>query len=395
MKLYFFLIYIIIHLYNNEICEEFKSCYNCSISSINCFWSNNLCYSINSHFLDNKFSHNESYNNNYFLSFPFVTSQYKCITNEKDIETFKELNNKTITLSVNSNNLNSQYISDKIHYHIYCVEYNTISNILLSITYSDKYINNILHVSIYDNKTNSDTIINLGENNDKINIESNFFCVKLTYIIDNLMGDIISFNLLKYDNAANTGNKNNNNENIISYIILASIMFVIIVIIWIFILCHKSKSGIMKDITIINKARISQNEQNEQNNETNESQKDNNDCDKSNCSELQEKYCQLEKKSFVTHNYETLYSFVHNIHDIEKKDIYLKMIIKTMPSFIIDINNGDLIGSLCSFCENKIKLNDNVCLLNCGHIFHYDCIYQQIVTYDEYKCIICKENIII
>jgi hypothetical protein len=66
-----------------------------------------------------------------------------------------------------------------------------------------------------------------------------------------------------------------------------------------------------------------------------------------------------------------------------------------MPSFIIGRNNIDLIGSLCSFCENKIKLNDNVCLLNCGHIFHYDCIYQQIITNEEYKCIICKENIII
>ena len=120
-----------------------------------------------------------------------------------------------------------------------------------------------------------------------------------------------------------------------------------------------------------------------------------NDNDKSNCSELQEKYFQLEQNSFVAHNYETLYSFVKNIHDIEKKDKYLKTIIKTMPSFIIGRNNIDLIGSLCSFCENKIKLNDNVCLLNCGHIFHYDCIYQQIITNEEYKCIICKENIII
>ena len=127
----------------------------------------------------------------------------------------------------------------------------------------------------------------------------------------------------------------------------------------------------------------------------NESQKNNENCDKSNCSELQEKYFQLEQNSFVEHNYETLYSFVHNIHDIEKKDIYLKTIIKTMPSFLIGINNRVLIGTFCSFCENKIKLNDNVCLLNCGHIFHYDCIYQQIITNEEYKCIICKENIII
>ena len=66
-----------------------------------------------------------------------------------------------------------------------------------------------------------------------------------------------------------------------------------------------------------------------------------------------------------------------------------------MPCFVIGINNRDLIGSLCHFCENNIKLNDKVCLLNCGHIFHYDCIDQQIITYEEYKCIICKESIII
>jgi hypothetical protein len=392
MKFYFFIIFIIIQTYKNEKCEELKSCYNCTISSNNCFWANDLCYSSNEQFSENKF-HNNNINKNNFTLFSFITSQYKCITNEKDIEMFKNLNNTIIALSIKSNTLNSpnQNIIDKINYHIYCFEYNTDTNILLSIKYNNKYIKNILQVSIYDNKTNSDMIINLGLNNNKINIESNFFCIKITYIIDNLIGEIISFHLTKCNDYANIINKKNK-ENIISYIILGSIIVVIIAIIWTFILCHKKKSGIMKEITIINKARISQNESN---NETNEEKKDNNDCDNSNCSELQEKYFQMERKSFVTHNYETLYSFVHNIHDIEKKDIYLKTIIKTMPSFIIDISNGDLIGSFCSFCENKIKLNDNVCLLSCGHIFHYDCIYQQIITNEEYKCIICKENIII
>ena len=372
-------------MYNNEICEDIKTCYNCSISSINCSWTNNLCFSSNSELFKNNIDNIKSS----FISLPFITSQYKCITNENDIETFKELNNQTITLSINPNVLKRPKKLDEINYHIYCLEYNSISNVLLSIQYNHKYIKNILQLSLYDNNSNSDIILNLDNNNNKINIKTNFFCIKVTYVVNNKIEELISFNILKH---SDYNINNNKNENIISYIILGSILLIIIVIIWIFIVCHKNKSGIMKDITIGNKARVSQDERN---NETDESQKDNNDCDNSNCSELQEKYFKLEQKSFVPQNYETLYSFVHNIHDIEKKDIYLKTIIKTMPSFLIDISNVDLIGTFCSFCENKIKLNDNVCLLNCGHIFHYDCISQQIISNEDYKCIICKENIII
>ena len=371
-------------MYNNEICEDKKTCYNCSISSINCSWSNNLCSTSNSELFKNNIDNIKSS----FISLPFITSQYKCITNENDIEIFKELNNQTITLSISPNILKRQKLLDEINYHIYCLEYNTISNVLLSIQYNHKYIKNILQLSLYDNKTNSDIILNLDKNNSKIDINTNFFCIKVTYVVNNKIEELISFNILKH---SNYNINNNKNENIVSYIILGSILFVIIIIIWIFIVCHKNKSGIMKDITIENEARVSKDERN---NETDESQKDN-DCDNSNCSELQEKYFKLEQKSFVSENYETLYSFVHNIHDIEKKDIYLKTIIKTMPSFLIDISNVDLIGTFCSFCENKIKLNDNVCLLNCGHIFHYDCISQQIISNEDYKCIICKENIII
>ena len=119
------------------------------------------------------------------------------------------------------------------------------------------------------------------------------------------------------------------------------------------------------------------------------------ECDKTDCSELQEKYLQSSKDSFVENNYETIDSFIHNIHDIEKKDIYLKTIIKTLPYFIVNKKDNEFIGIFCSFCESKIKMNDKICFINCGHIFHFDCIYQQIITNEEYKCIICGENITI
>ena len=87
MKFNFFLFYIIIHMYNNEICEDKKTCYNCSISSINCSWSNNLCSTSNSELFKNNIDNIKSS----FISLPFITSQYKCITNENDIEIFKEM----------------------------------------------------------------------------------------------------------------------------------------------------------------------------------------------------------------------------------------------------------------------------------------------------------------
>lgn len=362
-----------------------KTCYNCLSSNNNCSWSENICSSQNPSISSNN---NEPIINT-FLSKSYINSQYKCIKNKNNIEIFKQYNNSTITLSLPPKNFQN---FEKINYHIYCFEYSFISNILLSIQFIEKYKNNILHLSLYDNTTNTDKILKTNLREHKITITTEFFCIKITYILEKIEESIIKFNI------EHNNEYNKKGENVISYIILGGIILLIIIIIWIFIIWHKNKSGIMKEITILNKPNVYQ----EQRNETNESENQNenqennrNNCDSSNCSELQEKYFQLEQKSFVSHNYDTLDSFVNSIHDIKKKNKYLKTIIKTMPCFVIEINNRDLIGCFCHFCENKIKLNDKVCLLNCGHIFHNDCIEQQIITNEEYKCIICKENIII
>ena len=395
MKYYILLFFISFEIYKNQlntIYEKIKTCYNCTTSNSNCSWFNNSCYSSNSEALLSNYSKNIK---NPILSYPFITNQYNCIINKNRIETFKDLDNETITLLITSNTLQNVDTTDKIDYHIYCLEYDMISNILISIQYNKNYSKNIIQLSLYDNITNSDKIININNGKNRINIKSNYICIKITYLIDGILDDIFSFHVIKFNNDNDAKNKN---ENFISYILLISSILLIIIIIWVFVICYKNKTGIMKEITIINKVKItdmrSNNNENENNTDDNHTNNDSN-CNRSNCSELQEKYLQLEQNSFVVNNYETLYSFVHSLHDIEKKDIYLKTIIKTIPSFIIGNEDIDLIGTFCNFCENKIKLNEKVCLLNCGHIFHYDCIYQQIITNEEYNCIICKENIII
>ena len=392
MKYYILLFFISFEIYKNQLCEKIKTCYNCTTSNSNCSWFNNSCYSSNS---DTLLSNNSIYIKNPILSYPFITNQYNCIINKHKIETFTELDNETITLSITSNTLQKAGTTDRIDYHIYCLEYNMTSNILLSIQCNKNYSKNIIQLSLYDNITNSDKIISINNGKNRINIKSNYFCIKMTYLIDGIIDDIFSFHVIKLNNDNSAKNKN---EDFISYILLISSILLIIIIIWVFVIYYKNKTGIMKEITIINKVKItdmkSNNNDNENNTDDNHSDNDSN-VNRSNCSELQEKYLQLEQNSFVANNYETLYSFVHSLHDIEKKDIYLKTIIKTIPSFIIGPEDKDLIGTICIFCENKIKLNEKVCLLNCGHIFHYDCIYQQIITNEEYNCIICKENIII
>lgn len=392
MKYYILLFFISFEIYKNQLCEKIKTCYNCTTSNSNCSWFNNSCYSSNSETL---LSNNSIYIKNPILSYPFITNQYNCIINKHKIETFTELDNETITLSITSNTLQKVDTTDKIDYHVYCLEYNMTSNILLSIQCNKNYSKNIIQLSLYDNITNSDKIISINNGKNRINIKSNYFCIKMTYLIDGIIDDIFSFHVIKLNNDNSAKSKN---EDFISYILLISSILLIIIIIWVFVIYYKNKTGIMKEITIINKVKItdmkSNNNDNENNTDDNHSDNDSN-VNRSNCSELQEKYLQLEQNSFVANNYETLYSFVHSLHDIEKKDIYLKTIIKTIPSFIIGPEDKDLIGTICIFCENKIKLNEKVCLLNCGHIFHYDCIYQQIITNEEYNCIICKENIII
>ena len=381
MKFYFLIFSISIHLYKSQLCEIIKSCYNCSISKYDCIWNNNLC-------LSNKL--NNSYINKTFLSFPFITSQYNCIEDEKEIEFYENINNKTIIFNINEGEDN------KIYYHIYCFRYLLIQNTSFKINYNEKYKNNILEISIFNNITNSDKIIGLNDNN-IINIESNFFCLKITYLAKNKENNnIISFYVLK-----NNEQIKGDLTNIFSLIILLFLLFLTFSLLSAFIIWHINKSNKKKEIIINNKSKIRKNISFSQDrsidskfskdNENNEQS----ECDESNCSELQEKYFQLSKDNFVENNYETIESFVHNLHDIEKKNVFLKAIIKTIPSFHVNKNSSEFIGIFCYFCESKIKMNDKICFINCGHIFHYDCIYQQIITNEEYKCIICKENITI
>ena len=387
MKFYILLLSLYIQFYKSQLCETIKSCYNCSVSKFNCSWFENSCSQLKS----NEYGLNNRLNNSY-LSYPFINAQYRCIKNEKDIEYFEEINNKTIYLKNNQNN------DDKINYHIYCFKYISIQNVTLKINYSEEFKNNILEISIFDNIKNSDTILNPINNN--INIQSNYFCLKMTYLNEiKLTESIVSFYVTK------------NNNRIIkekyfylsSFIILIIFIFLSFFALSMFIIWHKNKSK-ENEIIITNKPskfnklkyRNNPSFSNDKSIDSNYSKNnEQSECDKTDCSELQEKYLQSSKDSFVENNYETIDSFIHNIHDIEKKDIYLKAIIKTLPYFIVNKKDNEFIGIFCSFCESKIKLNDKICFINCGHIFHFDCIYQQIITNEEYKCIICGENITI
>ena len=380
MKIYILIFHISIHIYKSQLCEKAKSCFNCSISKYNCFWNNNKCLP---HGL------NESLINSTYLSFPFISKQYYCINSEKNIDFFEEINQKTISLNITEDKL------DNINYHIYCFKYLLIQNISLIFNFSEKYQINIFEISLFDNIKKTDILI--SQNNNDVNILSNYICLKITYLSNlNQTENLITFTLIKH-------NKNIKEEfiNLSSFILLILLLFLSFLVLTLFIFCYKRNSNTNKEIIIDNQSKHKKNLSFSKDKNINTSlSKDNdsidqNECDKTNCSELQEKYFQLSKDSFVEYNYETIDSFVHNLQDKEKKNKYLKAIIKTMPSFVINNKNSEFNGIFCSFCESKIKMNDKICFINCGHIFHFDCIYQQIITNEEYKCIICRENIII
>ena len=387
MKFYILIFSISIHIYKSQLCEEMKSCYECSISKYNCSWYKNSCISplLNESYINNNIS--------LYLSHPFISGQYKCINNEKDIELFNEINIKNISISFNIKDDKS----DEIKYHIYCFKYIIEQNIRLMINYNEENKINILDISIYDNITNTDIKIN-PKNINIINIQTNYFCLKITYLtMIKELNNLISFYIINYNNPIKE-----EQFNLMSYIILFSLILIVFLALSLFIIWHKKSSNTMKKIIITSKSKRKKNNNSPPNNKSIDSnyskdkdEIDQSEYDQSNCSELQEKYFELSKDSFVEYNYETIDSFVHNLHDKDKKDVYLKAIIKTIPSFIISKSNSDFIGIFCCFCESRIKLKDKICFINCGHIFHYDCIYQQIITNEEYKCIICKENIII
>jgi ATP-dependent Zn protease len=127
------------------------------------------------------------------------------------------------------------------------------SNILLLIQCNKNYSKNIIQLSLYDNITNLDKIISINNGKNRISIKSNYVCIKITYLIDDIIDDIFSFNVKKLNNDNEVKNKN---ENFISYILLISSILLIIIIIWVFVICYKNKTGIMKEITIINQVKI-------------------------------------------------------------------------------------------------------------------------------------------
>ena len=386
MKFYIIIIYISIYTYKSNLCNSYKSCYNCSTSIFNCRWFKNECLNFN--------VTNESYINNNissYLSFPFINKQYRCINNEKDIEIFEEINNKNIILYKQNDGV------DEIKYNVYCLKYKIFSSIRLKFNFNNEYFNNnILELSIYDNITKTEKIINNSMNNNIFNINSNFICIKITYVINSTSSNIFfSFSINKYD-IINSNTNTNNSQNLASFIILIVLLLFITFILSFFIFWHKnvSEKNRMKEIVIINNPQKNNNVMESKYSKNDESLEQSN-INKSQCSELQEKYLELSKDNIVENNYETIESFVKSIHDKEKKNVYLKAIIKTLPFFIITKKNNEFIGIFCAFCENKMKLNDKICFITCGHVFHYDCICQQIITNEEYKCIICRESIII
>ena len=153
-----------------------KTCYNCLSSNNNCSWSNNVCSSKNPLKKDN----NNPLFINSFLSKPYINSQYKCITNINDIETFSfnSSKNDSITLLIPPDNLQTEEI---INYHIYCFNMSSKINILLTINYIEKYKNNIIHLSLYDKSTNIDKTLKANSNTYNLKIFSDFFCIKITY----------------------------------------------------------------------------------------------------------------------------------------------------------------------------------------------------------------------
>ena len=154
MKFYIIIIYISIYTYKSNLCNSYKSCYNCSTSIFNCRWFKNECLNFN--------VTNESYINNNissYLSFPFINKQYRCINNEKDIEIFEEINNKNIILYKQNDGV------DEIKYNVYCLKYKIFSSIRLKFNFNNEYFNNnILELSIYDNITKTEKIINNSMN---------------------------------------------------------------------------------------------------------------------------------------------------------------------------------------------------------------------------------------
>lgn len=62
-----------------------------------------------------------------------------------------------------------------------------------------------------------------------------------------------------------------------------------------------------------------------------------------------------------------------------------------MPTF--DLIDNDFTKISCEFCNENFKLKQILTITNCNHIFHNDCIQQQLLVHESYFCVCCDAEL--
>lgn len=318
-----------------DLCKVKTSCYECYYDT-RCVWCENLsqCMMTSKELNCNK--ENAIKVKEMFDLIPF---QYQCINPEKDLETIKGKKKLIIELD-NENELIKENLK------IFKIYYSSVKDIVIDISEFDTNI--IIDISLINSLDHPLNAISISPSK-SINLSTHLFYILITYTqVSPLIITITSFSLSL------------TTVQIIAIVI--SIVAFITIVLFIFVFIFKRKKSNPSNSLKLEQPKIRK---------TNSS-----------------------KSSLPLTQNSIEISFTNTLKSSPDQEILITNKLKHLPIFHIDDSHGVFTSYICVFCKDKFIVNNKVCILPCNHIYHYKCLFNQMINIGKIRCMGCGNKII-
>lgn len=318
-----------------DYCQVKTSCYECYYDT-RCVWCENLAQCM---MASKELNCNKENAIKVKEMFDFIPYQYQCINPEKDLKEIK--GKKKIIIELDTEN---ELIKENVK--IYKIYYSSVKDIKIDVSEFDTNI--IIDISLINSLDHPLTAISISPS-ESINLSTHLFYILITYtqispIIITINSSSLSLTTIQ----------------IIAIVI--SIVAFIIIVLFIVVFVLKRKKSIQSNSLKLEQPKIRK---------TNSS-----------------------KSSLPLSQNSIEISFTNTLKSSSDKEILITNKLKHLPIFYIDSSHTVFTNYICVFCKEKFIVNNKVCILPCDHIYHYKCLFNQMINIGKIRCIGCGNKII-
>lgn len=317
-----------------DFCKVKTSCYECYYDN-RCVWCENLAQCM---MASKEINCNKENAIKIKEMFDLIPPQYQCINPEKNVEKIK--GKKKIILELDNGN---ESVLENLK--IYKIYFSSVKDVEIEISQFDTNI--ILDVSLINSLDHPLTAISLSSS-ESISLSSHLFYILITY------KEIspLTITIASSSHSLSTVQ--------IIAIAISNVTFVTIVILLIiFILKRKQvpSNSLKLEQPKIRKINSS-------------------------------------KSSLPLSSNSVEISFTNTLKSSSDQETLVTNKLKHLPIFHIDNSHAVFTHYICVFCKEKFIVNNKVCILPCNHIYHYKCLFNQMINIGKIRCMDCGNNII-